>query len=286
MGNIDLIRSIPRTQLACSPFPLSAVRHIRRLNGSTQAHLMEASDGGLYAVKFQNNPQSARALASEFLASRLGSWLGLPMPQVEVIQVSDWLVNHDLLRIETDNRLTRCASGRQLAFRYIPDALESLPRGSFHRVTNSEDFIQILPFDKWTANCDNRQAVFVKQGRQYQVIFIDQHQCFDAGRWGFPNLPHHGTYEHRQVYREVRGWQWFEPTLSRIEKISRFDLWKFATEIPPEWFAHDTQALSRLIERLYKRRGYIRDLIANLHDSGRNLFPNWPRSEEMPVCTL
>src|SRR5579864_3414886 len=110
MADIDLTRSILTAQPLRPDAPLYAVRHVRRLNGGTQAHLMQASDGDLYAVKFQNNPFSARALASEFLATRLGLWLGLPMPQVEVIEVSDWLVNHELLRIEADHRLTRCAS--------------------------------------------------------------------------------------------------------------------------------------------------------------------------------
>jgi hypothetical protein len=231
----------------------------------------------LYAVKFQNNPQSARSLATEFLATRLAFWLDLPVPKVGVIQVSDWMVTHDLLRIETDNRLTRCASGRQLALQYMPDSVESLPQQSLECVTNRDDFIRVLPFDQWTANCDNRQAVFVRQGkREYHAVFIDQHYCFDGSRWAFPNLPHHGIYEHRYIYRNVSGWQWFEPTLSRIAKLSRFDIWKFATEVPPEWFGHDTEAISRLVERLFRRRVYVRDLIANLHNSGRNLFPNWP----------
>ncbi len=124
---------------------------------------MQASNESLYAIKFQNNPFTSRALVSEFLATRLGLWLGLPMPQVEVIEVSDWLVNHELLRIETDHRLTRCASGRQLAFRYIPDALESLPNRRLQKLLNSQSLIRVLALDKWTANCDNRQAVFAKQ---------------------------------------------------------------------------------------------------------------------------
>ena len=99
------------------PEPLAAVQYVRRLNGSTQAHLVLASNGGLFAVKFQNNPYGGRALASELLATRLGLWLGLPMAEVEVIEVSEWLVNHSLLRIENEDRLTRCASGRQLALR-------------------------------------------------------------------------------------------------------------------------------------------------------------------------
>lgn len=258
MAAIDLTRSIPGAQPA--PFSylgwtLSAVQHIRRLKGRTQAHLMRASDGELYAVKFQNHPGSARALASEFLATRLGLWLGLPMPQVEVIEVSEWLVNHDLLRIETDDGLTRCASGRQLGLRYARNAVPVMPKKLFEQVTNRHDFIQVVAFDKWTGNCDNRQAVFVwqKKGR-YRALFIDQHNCFNASRWTFPDLAYHGAYAQAYVYEKVTGWHWFDPALSRIEKISRFDLWKIATEIPPEWYQHDSAGLCRLVERLYKRR--------------------------------
>lgn len=275
MADIDLNWSILTTQPLCPYGPLCAVQNIRTLNGGTQAHLMRASDGQLYAVKFQNNPQSARVLASEFLATRIGMWLGLPMAQVEVIEVSDWLVNHDLLRIETDDRLTRCASGRQLAFRHLPQTVASLRSECFDQVTNKEEFIRVLPFDKWTANCDNRQAVFVKKQRNYHAVFIDQHNCFNAGRWTFPDAPYFGTFEHGQVYQDVSGWVWFEPILSRIEKISRFDLWKLATEIPPEWYQHDTAALSRLIERLYRRRSSLRNLISKFRFSSINPFPHW-----------
>jgi len=276
MADTDLKCSLPRVQPFRTDSPLSAVRHIRRMPGVTQAHLMRASDGGLYVTKFQNNPHHSRVLASEFLATRIGLWLGLPMPSVEVIEVPEWLVNRALLRIENDDRLTRCASGRQVAFRYVSAVMESLPRRLFDRVTNARDFIRVLVFDKWVANCDNRQAVFMKDSDQgYFVKFIDQHHCFDAGRWTFPDLPHHGIYEQHHVYRDVTGWQSFEPTLSRVEKLSRFDLWKFACEIPPEWYEHDTAALSRLIERLYRRRPIVRELVASFRSSSLNPFPNW-----------
>lgn len=277
MADIDLTGSVLTVQPA-RPGPdlsLFVVRYLRRLNGGTQAHLMQASDGELYAIKFQNNPFSARALASEFLATRLGLWLGLPMPHVEVIDVPDWLVNRELLRIENEDRLTRCASGRQLAFRYISGAQDSLPRRS-QKLSNSQDMIRVMALDKWTANCDSRQAVFVPHGKHnYRALFIDQHNCFNAGRWTFPDLLHHGIFQQVQAYQDVTGWQWFEPILSRIQKISPFDLWKLATEIPPEWYLHDTAALSRLIERLYKRRLSVRQLIDKFRTSTANPFPKW-----------
>ena len=40
----------------------------------------------------QNNPQHLRVLANEMFATRLGQWHGLPMPRVEVIEVSDRLI--------------------------------------------------------------------------------------------------------------------------------------------------------------------------------------------------
>ena len=71
---------------------ISAIQHLRPLRGGAQTHLLRASDGNWYVTKFQNNPQHMRVLANEMLATRFGLTLGLPMPRVEVIEVSDWLI--------------------------------------------------------------------------------------------------------------------------------------------------------------------------------------------------
>ena len=71
---------------------ISAIQHLRPLRGGAQSHLLRASDGAWYVTKFQNNPQHIRVLANEMLATRLGLALGLLMPRVEVIEVSDWLI--------------------------------------------------------------------------------------------------------------------------------------------------------------------------------------------------
>jgi hypothetical protein len=42
--------------------PLTAVRHVRKMRGGAQAHLLEADDGKWYVVKFRNNPQHRRDL--------------------------------------------------------------------------------------------------------------------------------------------------------------------------------------------------------------------------------
>src|SRR5579864_3263205 len=95
---------------------LYAVQHIRRMRGGSQAHLLRASDGAYYVTKFQNNPQHVRVLANEMFATRLAQWLGLPVPRVEVIDISDWLIaNTPDLRVEIAGCKTPCSSGKQLA---------------------------------------------------------------------------------------------------------------------------------------------------------------------------
>src|SRR5947208_1674732 len=73
---------------------------------------VESSDGNCYVTKFQNNPQHVRVLANGMLATRLGLALGLPIPKVEIIDVSAWLIEHtEELRIRLAGHSIPCRSG-------------------------------------------------------------------------------------------------------------------------------------------------------------------------------
>jgi hypothetical protein len=136
----------------------------------------------------------------------------------------------------------------------------------------------MIACDKWR-NCDGRQAVFVKQSNAsgYRMIFIDQHYCFDGHWWSFPDLPSHGAYTQAYVYKDVTGWESFEPTLSRIEAIEYADLWRCAAEIPHEWIEYDGEGLFTLIETLHDRRAILRDLLMHFRSGNSSCkpFPNW-----------
>jgi len=139
---------------------ISALQHLRPLRGGAQAHLLRATDGNCYVTKFQNNPQHVRVLANEMLASRLGVMLGLPIPQVAVVEVSEWLIEHTLeLRIQLAGTQTPCRSGRQLGSLYMGSpglTLDYLPQELLSRVSNVADFARVLVLDKWTCNAESR----------------------------------------------------------------------------------------------------------------------------------
>lgn len=252
------------------------------MRGATQPHLMLAGDGRRYVVKFRNNPIHPRILANELLATRIAVSLGLPMPPVEIIEVSDWLISHTpQLRMQTGRRAVPCSGGLALASLYAAEddgnPIAQRPSRKI-RLANRRAFALALPFDKWAGNCDNRQAIFVKRRSKpirHEIVFLDQGECFNAARWTFPDLPLMGAYDRNWAYAGVTGWRSFEPVLSRLESLDAADLWNIAVEVPQEWYQHDGAALARLIETLHKRRSLIRDLITRFRRSPRNPFPRW-----------
>ncbi|MGH9568533.1 MAG: HipA family kinase [Candidatus Angelobacter sp.] len=268
--------------------PVEAVQHVRRMRGGAQAQLMRASDGHFYVVKFQNNPQHLRVLANELLATRIAERIGLPVPVTEVIAVGEWLIsNTPELRIETGLRPVPCASGLQLGARYVCDPAEAqvfdyLPESMMDKLKNRAAFAGMLALDKWLGNANGRQAVFYKKAREhkYSVSFIDQGYCFNAGEWDFPDSPLRGVYARNKVYENVRGWESFEPWLSRVEKFDPAWLREIAGEIPPEWIGHDWEPLKRLTEQIIQRRSIVRDLIKAFRNSSRQPFPAWTEAAQ------
>jgi hypothetical protein len=135
--------------------------------------------------------------------------------------------------------------------------------------------------DKWTGNANGRQAVFVRRARErrYRAVFIDFGYCFHAGDWKFEDAPLRGIYYRNHVYREVTGWESFEPWLKRIETMPAETVWAAANEIPPEWYGGDLGEMEALVEKLLVRRSRIRGLIEAFGKSDRKPFPKWGGEE-------
>ena len=265
-----------------------AIQQIRRMRGGAQSHLMLASDGNLYVVKFSNNPQHVRVLANEMLATRLATAVGLAVPPCEVIEVSEWLIqNSPELTIEQRQGALPCQPGLHFASRWVGglmpgQTVDYLPQEQLLEVRNLAEFAGILSLDKWTCNINGRQAVFQKgrRERRYKATFIDQGYCFHAGDWKFVDASLGGVFGENTVYRGVTGWPSFEPWLSRIESFPAETAWAIAEAIPPEWYGGDVSALEGLLERLQGRRERVRELIMGFRETTRQPFPNWGEESE------
>ncbi len=263
---------------------VTAVQAIRRMRGGAQSQLMLGADGNLWVVKFKNNAQHLRVLANELIATRMAEAVGLSVPKSDVVEVSDWLIaNSPEMMVDLGRGVReRCASGLQFGSRFVGglmpgQVVDYLPEQQMDEVRNLAEFAGMLVLDKWTGNCNGRQAVFERKPRErkYRATFIDQGFCFNAGEWTFPDAPLRGVFARNQVYAKVRGWESFEPWLSRVEEFAAEGLWKIAEEIPPEWYGGDMVVIEHLMEILLKRRSRVRELIGQFRVSNREPFPNW-----------
>jgi hypothetical protein len=244
---------------------------------------MLGADGHAYVVKFQNNPQHIRVLANEFLASRLAAAAGLTVPEVELVDVSRWLVeNTPELEMDLGRTRVRCQHGLHFGSRFAGGLMpghvvDYLPEEHLAEVKNLDEFAGILALDKWTGNANGRQAVFVRKGRErrHRAVFIDYGYCFHAGDWKFEDAPLRGVYYRNDVYRSIAGWESFEPWLSRLETMPAETVWAAANEIPPDWYGGDMGEMEVLVEKLLARRSRIRELIEAFGKSDRRPFPKW-----------
>ena len=252
------------------------------MRGGAQAHLMRCSDGSLYVVKFQNNPQHLRVLANDMLATRLAQRVGLEVPNTEIVQVDEWLIRHTPeLRLELPGKTVPCCAGMQFGSQYVCPPHEGLvydylPETMLDRVKNLNQFAGMLALDKWTCNANGRQAAFWKKGRErkFTASFIDQGYCFNAGEWTFPDSPLRGVYGRNEVYSGVVGWKSFDPWLGRIQKFNEELIGELAEGIPPEWYG-EWDDLARLVDCLIRRRSRVEELIWSFATSSRKPFVNW-----------
>ena len=277
-----------------------AIEQIRRMRGGAQSHLMRCSDGNYYVVKFQNNPQHRRILVNELLGTRLAARLGLPTASLAIIHVSEELIRFTPeLSMEMPRSRIPCQAGLQFGSRFPGDPRrltlhDFLPDEQLRSVENLHDFAGMLVFDKWTCNTNGRQTIFFREERRqviphrpengvepsehrdYKAAMIDQGFCFNAGEWNYPDAPLRGLYARNRVYEGVIGMESFAPWTERVERsVTERVLAEILREIPSEWYEDDYDAVSQLLEQLYRRRARVPELLLAAKNTTRQPFPNW-----------
>jgi hypothetical protein len=263
------------------------------MRGGSQAHLLVASDGRAYVVKFENNPQHRRTLVNEWIAARFLSYLGLSTPEVAMILVTEeFLAANPGVYIQAGDKRFAPSVGwhfgssfpgdpaRLAVYDFLPDVL--LPK-----VENLTEFLGMLAFDKWIGNTDSRQAIFFRAPLapsprmenpprlRFIAQMVDNGYVFGGPDWRLTESPMQGLYFPPLVYHSVRGFGDFEPWLERISRFPEGMVGRVWKEIPPEWLAEDGAELERLLERLLARRRRLPDLIADCRSPRVVLFPAW-----------
>lgn len=130
---------------------LRATRYLTPLReGGSVPAIVEADDDGTYVTKFRGAAQGPKALVAEIIAGELGRALGLPVPQLALIEIDALLA-----RSEPDpelQELLRRSAGCNVALDYLPGALNWEP--PLAPPPDAELAAQVVWFDALITNVD------------------------------------------------------------------------------------------------------------------------------------
>ena len=103
-----------------------AIRYLTPLReGGSVPAVVEADDDGTYVAKFRGAAQGPRALVAELVAGEIGRLLGLPVPQLALIELDAVLARSE--PDEEIQELLRKSAGLNFALDYLPGALNWEP---------------------------------------------------------------------------------------------------------------------------------------------------------------
>lgn len=129
---------------------LAANRYVTPLReGGSMPAVVEGEDEGLYVLKFRGAGQGAKALVAEVIASGLARVLGLPVPEIVLMDLDP-----ELARTEADPEiqdLIRASAGLNLGMDYLPGAINFDPVAE---QPDAELASRIVWFDAYVSNLD------------------------------------------------------------------------------------------------------------------------------------
>ncbi len=248
---------------------ISPIRVVRKLSGGSLALRVVCDNDKTYALKLKFNPQSNRCLINEWIATTLFAAIGLPVPRISLAKLSnDFLAANSEVGSSKSNLASWSREGFHLGIAYPVDPNKAtihdiIPDSQAGSVVNRSDFLKVRVADRWLANLDTRQAVFVR-ARQIDpkmlcnadaliqhsfglaAVFIDQGFCFNSNSWNFETAPGHGLYPASWAY-DSDDWRATPEIIEKIEDLRSDQIHEIFDSVPEEWCATgDREQLERL----------------------------------------
>ena len=248
---------------------ISCTGFVRKLRGSSQAELVEASDGLQYVVKSFDNPQGPQVVLHEALGTGLYRYLGLPAPEWTPIEISAGYIGANPGAWYRENSgIRRPRPGLGFASKAVGSsqelALEIIPRSWYARIRNRKAFWGALAVDFWAEHADNRQALFVSNthDRLLNTVFIDHGHMF-GGPGREKSLSYNACrYLESSIY-ENDGVEVLESWIHLIESQAKSIVAAAIASLPEAWV---TKYVLNIASRLMKRASQLRPLRAMVRD--------------------
>lgn len=253
---------------------ISAELYVRPLGkGGSCPHIIQADDGCEYVVKFKGNPQGTCILANEYICARLAEVIGLPVPPVVKMHVSDRF-------IRSEPHLAVCGfeGGLQFGARLIVEALDNPSQDVISACSNRSVFPGIIVFDHWVDNRDRAQnsdnLLAVRDGASWRLVMIDHGLALGGESESLSHLRHHaGAQIWGSVYemfsQHIASQLDFEPYIQKVEGLNRAVFEDILMDTPQAWLPYEQRG--NVVEYLDRAKSEVRKWLGHLGQ----YFPGW-----------
>jgi len=245
---------------------LISMKHFGNVGvGVTSPQLFRANDRNFYVVKLQNNRLGSKVLVSEFLAAKLGEFMGLCFPISNIIEITDQTIQQSPKLLASG-----LASGRHFASQYL-NHTEYVDVNNLHQAANITEMAGVILFDFMFHNSDRtnnkKNLLLRRENAGYKIYAIDNSHLFKTSRWTIPHLNSLSRII-KPYYRYSFGLllsHWLSPShfLSYVEKVKKMNqeyIDNLVKEIPEEWLPDDAERQA-LIAYITLRRDMVEGIL-------------------------
>ena len=233
------------------------------------------TDAGNGYLKAMGNRGGPHLLASDWVATQLAEWLGLPTFEHALIEVTDI----DEIPLGANRQ---AVPGPAFITKEMSGNVWGGGAESLSRLINPEDIGKLVVFDTWTRNCDrhppdlttrkpNLNNVFFSveglPGGQNRLIAMDHTHCFNCGNDLTGRISRIEMVKDERIYGLFPEFVPFmnDPALrptweAAVEKLGTLDrTWVqgVVSSIPAKWSV-DSAGREALIEQICQRAAFIR----------------------------
>jgi hypothetical protein len=259
--------------------PVAAVVKAKLINGpvpggTSNCVLMTDYNDRTYVVKLMNNPHGTYALTCELVMGLIAETLGVPSPQVCLIDIDKELIDISYLNAQE----FQVTAGRHFASRLVDGYLEGAPRSLIGKVSNKPLFGHVIAHDILGNNPDrDNESNFLiapspTSENDLHFYSIDFGFCFGAPNW--TNLPNMLTEwcgdRLEELCHEIRGQDPFQNAIGQVVGLTDSDIDACVDSVPGSWGFDLNYA--RILKDFLKVR---RTEILGILQRNKAMFPNW-----------
>lgn len=246
---------------------LFVTRYIDRLKGGLAIPiLVQANDKNKYVVKLLNNRVSHKVLINDFICSKLGHIMELPIPNVEKIFIPQQLIDVDSYMGQVGVQ-----EGFHFASLYY-DSINFIGSNSLELVRNKNDLANIMAFDLWVGNddrCDNSGNLIIDTINE-KVWAIDFGNGLNGPDWIKDDLECYDIYipdldgcVYGCIKNLIIGENPFGDICNRIESITYNEIKEIVDDVPDEWKIN-VEERKLICDFLDDRKQRVRECLHNL----------------------